>query len=275
MERYDSGLRFILEAQEARDAGSYPRAHSLFVQGIDQLMTQLQQEQNDETRVIVRKHVKNFMDDAERMVAEQDGSAGPAHASAGGCVGKRCDRSPSNAMALQASAQDLEKRARDAERGLKFSVAFGAYAEAAEKYKSLRAQVTDNTPMLSWAGTRALAMVDAAERLKRFVKHSSPGGDGWGAADENTFDLPHVPGSAAAKEQAQTPQFFAKPEVHRPNTLPNSLTETFVRGRSKSDAAEEHVLVVGNKINGRIYERMHGALVSTLSRSVPSANETH
>ena len=280
-ERYDSGLRFILEAQEARDAGSYTRAHSLFVQGIDQLMTQLQQEQNDETRVMVRKHVKNFMDDAERMVAEQDGSAGPAHASAGGCVGKICNRFPSNAMALQASAQGLEKRARDAERGLKFSVAFGAYAEAAEKYKSLRAQLTDNKPMLSWAGTRALAMVDAAERLKRFVKHSSPGGDGWGAADENTFDLPHVPGSAAAKEQAQTPQNFAKQtggpvtSVHRPNTLPNSLTETFVRGRSKSDAAEEHVLVVGNKINGRIYERMHGALASTLSRSVPSANESH
>ena len=109
----------------------------MFVQGIDQLMTQLQQEQNDETRVMVRKHVKNFMDDAERMVAEQDGSAGPAHAIAGGCVGKICNRFPSNAMALQASAQGLEKRARDAGTS-------GLWWVAEKPRKSFRAR-TENT----------------------------------------------------------------------------------------------------------------------------------
>ncbi|MGB1593027.1 MAG: hypothetical protein ACPIOQ_09765, partial [Promethearchaeia archaeon] len=106
-------------------------------------------------------------------------------------------------------------------------------------------------------------------------------GNSWGNQNINSWWSNPFQNWMNYGEQAQTPQNFAKQtggpvaSVHRPNTLPNSLTETFVRGRSKSDAAEEHVLVVGNKINGRIYERMHGALASTLSRSVPSANESH
>ena len=66
-----------------------------------------------------------------------------------------------------------------------------------------------------------------------------------------------MPGSEAAAVQDRMPQNFAKPDAVLPNTLPNSLTETFVRGRTKKDPSEEHVLTVGNKINGRVYERMH------------------
>jgi len=155
---------------------------------------------------------------------------------------------------LQATAQGVEKRARDAERGLRFAISFNAYKEAAEKYKSLRQEAAGNEILRVWAGERALAMLDGAERLQKFIHSASNDAP---TVDENLFNLPHVPGSAAAAAQARMPENFAKPDANMPNTLPNSLTETFVRGRTRKDAAEEHVLIVGNKINGKVYERMH------------------
>ena len=239
MERYDSGLRMIANAQQARDAGKYKEAHEAFVKGIEELMRLLQQETNESTKGLVRKHVSRFMSEAEKMVEAQNLSNNVV---------------PQRVKMLQATAQGVEKRARDAERSLKFAQAMTSYTEAAEKYKGLRQEAAGHDELRAWAGERALAMLDGAERLKGLLQSRNDAAST--AAPENPLNLPHVPGSAA-EEQARVPENFAQPEPNLPNKLPNSLTETFVRGKTKKDPAEDHVLILGNKINGRIYERMH------------------
>jgi hypothetical protein len=235
MERYDAGLKVIARAQQSRDAGNFTEAHAQFVKGIEELMRLVQSEQNEATKNLVRKHVARFMDDAEKMVAAQ----------------KLCDTAEEQAVSretnmLRAKAQGVETRARNAESSLKFALAFNSYAEAAEKYKNLRQETKGNASLHAWAGERAVAMLDGAERMSRFVRASSSA-PASAAADEqlNLFDLPHVPGVAGAAEAAGVPVNFAKPDAHVASALPNSLTETFVRGRSTSkDAAQEQVLPV-------------------------------
>jgi hypothetical protein len=164
---------------------------------------------------------------------------------------KLCDTAEEQAVSretnmLRAKAQGVETRARKAESSLKFALAFNSYAEAAEKYKNLRQETKGNASLHAWAGERAVAMLDGAERMRGFVRASSSA-PASAAADEqlNLFDLPHVPGVAGAAEAAGVPVNFAKPDAHVASALPNSLTETFVRGRSTSkDAAQEQVLPV-------------------------------
>jgi calpain-7 len=246
MERYDPGLRIIAAAQQARDAGRYSEAHARFVEGIEQLITLTQTERDERIKGLVRKHIANFMDEAERMKAAH--LHGSASARGGGRGGAAV---PQRAKMLQATAQGVEKRARDAESGLKFTVAFSSYQEAAAAYKGLRQAAEVSDELRTWAGQRALAMLAGAERMQKFIRGAS------GPQDDDVLNLPHVPGSAAAEEAKRVPENFATPDPNRPNTLPNSLTETFVRGKTKKNPVEEHVLIVGNKINGRLYERMH------------------
>jgi hypothetical protein len=185
MERYDPGLKIIAAAQQARDTGDYSEAHEKFVKGIEELMKLVQHEQHDATKSLVRKHVARFMDEAEQMVAAQNLPSAPRPAAK--------DAESPEAKKLRALAQGVEKRARDAERGLKFVLAFSSYSDAAGKYKALRQEAGCNERLRAWAGERALAMLDGAERLKKFIQR-----DDSCDADHNIFNLPHVPGSAAA-----------------------------------------------------------------------------
>ena len=91
MERYDPGLRIIAAAQQARDAGRYSEAHARFVEGIEQLITLTQTERDERIKGLVRKHVANFLDEAERMkAAHLHGSA----SARGGGSAPRCLNAP-------------------------------------------------------------------------------------------------------------------------------------------------------------------------------------
>lgn len=236
MERYDPGLKIIASAQQAREAGDYGEAHAQFVKGIEQLMKLVQQEQHADTKSLVRKHVVRFMEEAEQMVAAQVVAAQDSKSQSAAPRPAAKDAESPEAKKLRAVAQGVEKRARDAERGLKFVLAFNSYSEAAGKYKALRQEAAGNDQLRTWAGERALAMLDGAERLKKFIQRDDSSGAG-----DNILNLPHVPGSAAASDEARMPENFAKPDAQLPNTLPNSLTETFVRGRTNRDSAEGQV----------------------------------
>jgi calpain-7 len=255
MERYDPGLSIIAEAQQAREAGKRDEAHSLFVEGIEQLMKICHTEKNEKTKKLVRTHVRRFMEEAESLVASQRPVSRPQSGPAS--QGAPADQVSPKAKALQASAQAVEKRARGAERNLKFLEAFNAYTEAASQYKDLRQESATCESLRAWAGRQALAMIEGAERLQRLLHNSRRSEYATTSDDGMVFDLPHVPGSAAAAADAHVPANFAKPDAMLPNVLPNSLTETFVRGRTTRDAAEQQVLRMGDKINGKTYERMH------------------
>ena len=116
MERYDEGLRIIASAQEARDAGDHNTAHAKFLQGIEELMKLVQNESDEKTKALVRKHVARFMDEAELLAA-----------------------TPSPKAKLQlAKAQEFETRARKAQSDLRFVSGLALYTEAGEAYKMLR-----------------------------------------------------------------------------------------------------------------------------------------
>lgn len=239
MERYDPGLKIIAQAQKERDADQYAEAHTHFVQGIEQLLQLLQTERDEKTEALVRKHVKRFLAEAEEMKEAQS---------------QRGRRPQSQRVRmLQATAQGIETRARKAERELKYWIAKDAYLEAATSYRSIRQEVEDGCELHAWAGRCALEMVNGAERMQTLFQGASTAK----TPDDDVLNLPHAPGSAAAEAAKRMPVNFAKPDPSLPNALPNSLTETFVRGKTKKNPAEERVLIVGDKINGRKYERMH------------------
>ena len=157
MERYDTGLSIIAAAQQARDAGDYSEAHAQFVKGIEELMKLVLEEQNEDTKNLVRKHVARFMDEAEKMVVQP---------------------SP-KAKSTQAKAQGLETRAQKAQKDLKFGVALGLYTEAAAEYKMLRQESLGK--QRDRAGERALAMIEKAEHLQNLTRKINGNRDSGGS----------------------------------------------------------------------------------------------
>ena len=247
MERYDSGLKIIATAQQARDAGQNSEAHAQFVRGIEELLKLLQDETNEATKALVRKHVTRFMDEAERLVSQP---------------------SP-RAKLLQAKAMGLETRAQKAQKDLKFAAALALYTEAAGEFKALRQEALGK--MRDWAGDRALAMIEKAEYLKELTRKiggantsNSSGAGGQrneGGSDpgaDNPLGLPHAVGSQGYEEDEAKPENFARPDDVDTGKLPNSLTWLLARGKKKSEE-EEQVLILGNKIHGRRFDRMYDA----------------
>jgi len=247
MERYDAGLSIIALAQTARDAGDYSTAHAHFVKGIEELMRLVQDEQNEATKSLVRKHVARFMSEAENMVAQP---------------------SP-KAKLIQVQAQGLETRAQKAQRDLKFAVALNLYTEAANEYKLLRQE--SHGKQREWAGERALAMIDKAEHLKNITqqmdatiakrnstRNTKDGNSGRSTENDNLFALPHAVGAPGSEDDEEMPKNFAQPDEVDTGFLPNSLTWVVARGKKKSEE-EEQVLIMGNKIHGRRFDRIYEA----------------
>lgn len=116
MERYDPALSIIAAAQQARDAGEYGGAHVNFVNGIEMLLRLVQDETDEATKTLVRKHVARFMDEAEQLAAVPS----------------------QRAKILQAKAQGVEARAQKAHKNLQFTLALALYTEAANEYKVLQ-----------------------------------------------------------------------------------------------------------------------------------------
>ncbi len=116
MERYDPALSIIAAAQQARDAGEHGWAHANFVNGIEMLLRLVQDETDEATKTLVRKHVARFIDEAEQLAAV------PSQRS----------------KTLQAKAQGVEARAQRAHKNLQFTLALALYTEAANEYKVLR-----------------------------------------------------------------------------------------------------------------------------------------
>jgi hypothetical protein len=116
MERYDTALRIIAAAQQARDAGEHGGAHAHFVNGIEMLLRLVHDETDEATRTLVRKHVARFMDEAEQLAAVPS----------------------QRAKTFQAKAQGVEARAQKAHKNLQFTLALALYTEAANEYKVLR-----------------------------------------------------------------------------------------------------------------------------------------
>ena len=182
---YDPGLHVIQQAQEAHDAGDLARAKSLYLRGSEELMAVLQHDQEERRKSLVKKHVKNFMDKAEHIIDARRGAppsrpppprpqSAPCPSSGSAAGGPALS---DTARSLLASAQRSEKRARDAERELRFVAALPAFVEAAETFTALRAEVAGDSQLLSWAATRALAMIEGAERIKLLINNTSLGGD--------------------------------------------------------------------------------------------------
>jgi hypothetical protein len=117
-----------------------------------------------------------------------------------------------------------------------------------------------------WAGARAVGMLERAEKLQKFFKaQQEPAASAKpsGSATASTMDLlDMLPAPPAEGEQwglsaVIAPLAVAKPELVKPGFLPNSLTASFVRGPGRVSKEEERVLILGNRINGRSYERMY------------------
>jgi hypothetical protein len=117
MERYDPGLKTVASAQKARDAGNCKQAHSLFVQGIEELLGLVQTETNESIRTLVRKHVAKFMAEAESLALQS--------------AKQVADKQNTSLR----KAQKLEKTAWDLEKSLAFQKAHKAFVEAAEAYQ--------------------------------------------------------------------------------------------------------------------------------------------
>lgn len=115
----------------------------------------------------------------------------------------------------------------------------------------------------TWAGERANAMLDRAERLKKYLQGQQAAGaaPASGTSSSSTMDmldaLPSAPGAGESwsPDAAVVPAQAAKPELVTPGFLPNSLTAAFVRGPGRTSREEERVLILGNKINGRYLPR--------------------
>jgi len=142
-------------------------------------------------------------------------------------------------------------------------------AELLEAYKMLRQESLGK--QREWAGERALAMIEKAEHMQSLVRKisgarnsggSSKGGEGeggceMGGASDASFDiieLPHAVGADGFDEEQAMPANFPQPERASTGVLPISLTWLFARGTKKSEA-EEQVLILGNMIHGRRFDR--------------------
>lgn len=232
---YDSGLHVIQQAQEAHDAGDLARAKSLYLRGSEELMAVLQNDQEERRKSLVKKHVKNFMDKAEHIIDARRGAppsrpppprpqSAPCPSSGSAAGGPALS---DTARSLLASAQRSEKRARDAERELRFVAALPAFVEAAETFTALRAEVAGDSQLLSWAATRALAMIEGAERIKLLINNTSLGGDNSArsgaiitGADRNAI---HAGGHRHGG--GRKPQALAMQHAPAPRLKPSSTAE--------------------------------------------------
>ncbi|KAJ1489552.1 hypothetical protein T484DRAFT_1779925, partial [Baffinella frigidus] len=246
MEKYDKGLGLIADAQAAEKRLSFTEAHSKYMEGIETLLKVSRNETNEETSRMVRGHIARFIDNA-------------------GAVADRKDL-PTPSPAKQ-RAERKEEEARKLEQNLKFMVAKTTFTQAAElyyAYSAARCEETVNEAGKTWAGERANAMLDRAERLKKYLQGQQAAGaaPASGTSSSSTMDmldaLPSAPGAGESwsPDAAVVPAQAAKPELVTPGFLPNSLTAAFVRGPGRTSREEERVLILGNKINGRSYERM-------------------
>ena len=214
MQRYDEGLNVIASALKAEESGQYKIAYEQYVAGIGVLLEKLKTEMKDDVKVMVRKHVSRFMETAE------------------GLKSKLMKESEPLALVL---AKETESKARAYEKALKIQLAFNAYTEAAEQYRSYRAQCAADTEEHRSAGESALAMIVRAESLKRVLGGYSP--------------LPDAaPGTPTRSDVGPLP---------KSGGLPNNLVEAFVNAASLSSEEEKRVLLMGSKIYGKTYEPMY------------------
>jgi len=246
MERYDPALSIIAAAQQARDAGDHGCAHAHFVRGVEELLRLVQDEADEGTKTLVRKHVARFMDEAEQLVAVPS----------------------QRAKLLQAKAQGVEARAQKAHKDLKFTQALSLYTEAANEFKLLRQEALGK--QRDWAGERALAMIEKAEHLQNITRRmggarsSNGSAHGVGGGDSE-FDsllvLPHAVGAPGYEEEEALPDNFARPEEADTGHLPISLTWLLARSKKRSEE-EEQVLIMGNRIHGRRFDRIYAVDVA-------------
>ena len=246
MERYDPALSIIAAAQQARDAGDHGGAHAHFVRGVEELLRLVQDEADEGTKTLVRKHVARFMDEAEQLVAVPS----------------------QRAKLLQAKAQGVEARAQKAHKDLKFTQALSLYTEAANEFKLLRQEALGK--QRDWAGERALAMIEKAEHLQNITRRmggarsSNGSAHGVGGGDSE-FDsllvLPHAVGAPGYEEEEALPDNFARPEEADTGHLPISLTWLLARSKKRSEE-EEQVLIMGNRIHGRRFDRIYAVDVA-------------
>jgi hypothetical protein len=212
MEKYDEGLKVIALALKEEESGQNKSAYEQYVAGIAILLEKLKTETKDDVKAMVKKHISRFMDAAEASKAKMSQS--------------------SESQALR-KARETEGKARSYEKTLKLQLAFNAYTEAAEQYRSYRLQCDADTDEHRSAGESALAMIVRAESLKRVLSGYTP------------------------EAASSTPVRNEVAQVEKSGGLPSNLVAAFVRPDSVSSEEEKRVLLMGSKIYGKTYELMY------------------
>jgi hypothetical protein len=87
------------------------------------------------------------------------------------------------------------------------------------------------------------------------------GGGGAGSDFDSLLVLPHAVGAPDYEEDEALPDNFARPEEADTGLLPISLTWLLARSKKRSEE-EEQVLIMGNTIHGRRFDRIYQVDIS-------------
>eukprot|EP00960_Hanusia_phi_P049971 759911-Hanusia_phi.AAC.9 len=232
MERYDGALRVIAHAEDLEREMKMEEAAKEYLEAVDAMLRLLQSERREDIAVVIKKHCSRLMDKAQKLKELPN----------------------ERALSMKKEAIRHENAAKEAEKNLRFSQAAKCYTDAAVAFRQLRLEVNGN--LKEWAGEKAISMLEKAELYTRNAKTAMSNVPRLSSEDDCVLGLPHVPGKGEVPPEApKQPNLYDNPAATA--GVPESLTSSFVHGRSDKTKEEEVVIRQGSKVNGKIYEPMY------------------